>query len=203
MCPHCTSQPSSFSFIAKQTIASILRLLYTSQNYMMPFQTILYYYHLLYNILFFNIIGSSPFPPYCSKDQRVDQTRQAAVSLFLLLCTRTYIYIWLYSDYSSNSCTILALSPYYSPDQKGKRPFLLLCIHLFSSKMGTGRTHTHHNHITEQGITNISQTNGQLLIKKQIVWIVVDEKANSLDLFTKSLPQWLLKCQTSLSPANK
>ena len=122
MCPHCTSQPSSFSFIAKQTIASILRLLYTSQNYMMPFQTILYYYHLLYNILFFNIIGSSPFPPYCSKDQRVDQTRQAAVSLFLLLCTRTYIYIWLYSDYSSNSCTILALSPYYSPDQKGKRP---------------------------------------------------------------------------------
>ena len=35
-------------------------------------QTILYYYHLFYNNLFFNIIGSSPFPPYCSKDQRVD-----------------------------------------------------------------------------------------------------------------------------------
>ena len=30
MSSHYTGQPSSFSFIAKQTIASILRLLYTS-----------------------------------------------------------------------------------------------------------------------------------------------------------------------------
>ena len=36
---HCTNQPSSFSFISEQTIASTLRLLYTSSNYLMPFQS--------------------------------------------------------------------------------------------------------------------------------------------------------------------
>ena len=168
---------------------------------MMPFQTILYYYHLLYNILFFNIIGSSPFPSYCSKDQRADQTRQAAVCLFLLLHTRTYMNIAilrLFQQflYYSRSLSILFSRP------EMQAPFLLLCIHLFSSKMGTGRTHTHrlqsmlHNKKSEifRKIVIDEKTNS---------WDLLMKRANNLDLFTKSLPQWLLKCQTSLSPANK
>ena len=159
MFPHCTSQPSSFSFIAKQTIASILRLLYTSQNYMMPFQTILYYYHLLYNILFFNIIGSSPFPPYCSKDQRVDQTRQAAVCLFLLLCTRTYINIYVYTQTIPAILVLFSFSLHTILQTRNASP-LSLVMHPSILQQDGHWTDPHSQtaiNVTQQEIRNISQ----------------------------------------------
>ena len=105
----------------------------------------LFYTTTIFSIIsyFLTLLAALPFLPIVAKISgwtRPDRQPRLSFSYY----EPEHIYIWLYSDYSSNSCTILALSPYYSPDQKGKRlPFLLLCIHLFSSKMGTGRTHTH------------------------------------------------------------
>ena len=129
MCPHCTSQPSSFSFIAKQTIASILRLLYTSSNYLMPFQSWeskLFYTITIFFIIFYSLtlLAALPFLPIVTKISgwtRPD--RQPCLSFSCYAPKHIHIYIWLLSDYSSNSCTILVLSPYYSPDQKCKPPF--------------------------------------------------------------------------------
>ena len=128
MSSHCTSQPSFFSFIAEQPMASILRLLYTSSNYLMPFQGLeskLFYTITIFFIIFYSLtlLAALPFLPIVTKISgwtRPD--RQPCLSFYCY--APEHINIWLYSDYSSNSCTILVLSPYYSPDKKGQRlPF--------------------------------------------------------------------------------
>ena len=48
-------------------------------------------------------------------------------------------------------------------------PFLLLCIHLFSSKMGTGRTHTHR--LQSMLHNKKSEIFRKIVIDEKIVWI--------------------------------
>ena len=107
-----------------------------------------------------------------------------------------HIYIWLFSDYSSNSCTILVLSPYYSPDQKSQRlPFSCYASIYSPARWALdGPTLTDHNQCYTTRNHKYFADKWLVIDKKASKAIVVDEKANSLDLFTKSLPQWLLKC---------
>ena len=110
----------------------------------MRYDSKLFYIITIFSLIFYSLtlLAALSFLPIVTKISGLTRPdRQPCLSFSCY--APEHIYIWLYSDYSSNSCTVLVLSPYYSPDQKGKRPFLLLCIHLFSSKMGTGWTHTH------------------------------------------------------------
>ena len=85
----------------------------------------LFYTTTIFSIIsyFLTLLAALPFLPIVAKISgwtRPDRQPCLSFSCY----APEHIYIWLYSDYSSNSCTILVLSPYYSPDKKGKRlPF--------------------------------------------------------------------------------
>ena len=143
------------------------------------------------------LLAALPFLPIVTKISgwtRPDRQPCLSFSCY----TPEHIYIWLYPDFSSNSCTILVLSPYYSPDQKCKPPFSCYASIYSPARWALDApTLTDHNHCYTTRNHKYFADKWLVIDKKAskaIVWIVVEEKANSLDLFTKSLPQWLLKC---------
>ena len=122
-------------------------------------QTILYYYHLFFIIFYsLTLLAALPFLPIVTKISgwtRPD--RQPCLSFYCY--APEHINIWLYSDYSSISCTVLVLSPYYSPDQKGKRP-LSLVMHPSILQQDGHWTDPYSQttiNVTQQEIANISR----------------------------------------------
>ena len=166
----------------------------------MPFQSLeskLFYTITIFSIIFYSLtlLAALPFLPIVTKISgwtRPDRQPCLSFSCY----APEHIYIWLYSDYSSNSCTILVLSPYYSPDKKGKRlPFSCYASIYSPARWALdGPTLTDNNQCYTTRNHKYFADKWLVIDKKASKAIVVDEKANSLDLFTKSLPQWLLKC---------
>ena len=102
----------------------------------------LFYTTTIFSIIsyFLTLLAALPFLPIVTKISgwtRPD--RQPCLSFSCYAPEHIYIYLAILRLFQQ----FLYYSRSLSRSERQAPPFLLLCIHLFSSKMGTGRTHTH------------------------------------------------------------
>ena len=168
----------------------------------MPFQGLeskLFYTITIFSIIFYSLtlLAALPFLPIVAKISgwtRPD--RQPCLSFSCYAPEHTHIYISGYTQTIPAILVLFSLSLHtILQTRKASAPFSCYASIYSPARWALdGPTLTDNNQCYTTRNHKYFADKWLVIDKKASKAIVVDEKANSLDLFTKSLPQWLLKC---------